>query len=119
MRSVLKFLVVIFILSLVSGIFFYQPLEKIKDSWAQETQTLTGELLSVDPEESSVVVKYPLDEKKEKYGAELFNVTAQTKISRKGQPAQFSQLKLGDQIFLTYTIDFEEKKILISLEVSN
>ena len=83
----------------------------------ETSHELSGEVLSVDQEESNIVVKYLKDSSAETYEAEMFQVAPSTEMIKAGAKSDLAEIKLGDQVFLKYSEDEGGVKILISLSI--
>ena len=81
------------------------------------TQELSGEVLSVDKEESTIVLKYLKDVKEKTYEAELFQVPAATEITKDANTMDLAKIKVGDQAQLKYAEDNEGTKKAIAITI--
>ncbi len=100
--------------AIVSLPYFVWPSTVIAED-AVSVQELSGEILSVDPVEKTVVLKYTEGNEVE---AELFNATAETKINKKQAAADFSSVKVGDKGTLSFSTDSGGKKNIVSLNLN-
>lgn len=74
---------------------------------------ISGEIVSVNAEESTIVVRYSEDE--QAYEEVTLQVTEETLIEENGQPAEISDLDAGDDVSLVYTTDTTGGKIADSI----
>lgn len=95
---------------ILSSLFYFVPL-------AISQESLSGEILSVDPVEKTIVMKYLINPQGQEYEAELFYSSDQTRITKKGAESDLNGVKVGDKGSASFQ-DTSGKKTLVSLDIN-
>ncbi|MFA5261431.1 MAG: hypothetical protein WC450_09405 [Candidatus Omnitrophota bacterium] len=67
-----------------------------------ETETVTGEVVSISTEGSSLILKYVVDEETGRQMTTTLNFNDETEITSAGAAIGFSDLKVGDTITVSF-----------------
>jgi hypothetical protein len=84
-------------------------------AFAQES--LSGEVLSIDPVEKKIVLKYLIKPDGHEYEAELFLVNDKTQITKNKTSFNLNDVKVGDKADINFE-KTDNTKILISLNIN-
>ena len=80
-------------------------------------QILSGEIVSVNLEESSVVVQYSLEDDATTTETASFHFLPTVKIVKNGEDVAVSSLKEGDSVSIDYEIDDTNNKVISVLNL--
>lgn len=87
---------------------------------AQEEKSLakfSGEVVKVDPQESTIVLKYLSDETQGTYTEETFSLSEALVVLKGSEPAALSDVVSGDKVSLEFSTDDAGKKVVEKVEV--
>ena len=104
------------------SIVFSEDEKTIAPSVAEDvptTKELSGKIIEIKPEESTLSVEYLRDKNTEVYEKVILMVTSLSEIVKDAVDISFSDLKVGDQVSIQYMTDAEGKKIVSSLWAEN
>lgn len=79
-----------------------------EEAIVQDVEEVTGEVVSINLEHLSVVVKYVADEEQ----TETFYISDTTEIKKGDEALKLADLKAGDKVTLSYTQDNDFKKVV-------
>ena len=90
------------------------------DASLSNVQEVAGEVVSVNAEDTSIVITYPMDEASQTMETADFDVTDETRIMENENLISLSELESGDEVTLMYVTDEMGKNVarLIWLEDS-
>ena len=87
---------------------------------AQEEKVLSrlsGEVVKVDPQESTVVLKYLPDETQGTYAEETFSLSEALVVLKGSETAALSDVVSGDKVSLEFSTDEAGKKIVEKVQI--
>jgi hypothetical protein len=87
---------------------------------AQEEKVLSrlsGEVVKVDPQESTVVLKYLPDETQGTYAEETFSLSEALVVLKGSETAALSDLVSGDKVSLEFSTDEAGKKVVEKVQI--
>lgn len=85
----------------------------------QNTENVTGEIISISSESLTMIVKYLVDEELQSYRTATFYFNDTTMIKKNDGVINFADLKAGDTITLSYIKEDGWKKVVISAAVKS
>ena len=81
------------------------------------TKEISGKLVSVILQESSVKIQYLEDEKSQTYRTSVFYVDQDSDIIRDEDICELSDLKPGENVFIEYVHDANGKDMIVTLSL--
>ena len=82
-----------------------------------QAQTLSGEIVSVDPEGNYVVVQYPSENDASGLETAVFHLSTESMIAQNGEKVEVSALKAGDSVTVEYAVNDENNMMVSTLTV--
>ena len=80
-------------------------------------ESIEGSVVSVNLDESSLVLEYQLESEPETTGSSVFYLAPEVFVVKNGEETSVDMLEAGDNVFVMYYEDMDQNKIVQSLEI--